>query len=199
MLTSFIAFIFVIGVLVFVHELGHFLAARRIGVRVLTFSLGFGPKVAKFRRGDTEYCISAIPLGGYVKMAGENPDDQRTGADDESGVLAGQEPLRRAYCCCLCTQCATAASAVCAWARCSCWRRVWVVVRLLAFGTVHVMVLGWSLETLRVAGRCRGPRNGKLPTASARPLYDDMAGQFGLALGIRIRPKICLINAAFHM
>ena len=83
MLTSFIAFIFVIGVLVFVHELGHFLAARRIGVRVLTFSLGFGPKVAKFRRGDTEYCISAIPLGGYVKMAGENPDDQRTGADDE--------------------------------------------------------------------------------------------------------------------
>ena len=67
MLTSLIAFIFVIGVLVFVHELGHFLAARRIGVRVLTFSLGFGPKVAKFRRGDTEYCISAIPLGGYVK------------------------------------------------------------------------------------------------------------------------------------
>ena len=83
MLTSLIAFVFVIGVLVFVHELGHFLAARRIGVRVLTFSLGFGPKIASFRRGDTEYCISAIPLGGYVKMAGENPDDQRTGADDE--------------------------------------------------------------------------------------------------------------------
>ena len=83
MLTSLVAFIFVIGVLVFVHELGHFMAARRIGVRVLTFSLGFGPKIVKFRRGDTEFCISAIPLGGYVKMAGENPDDQRTGADDE--------------------------------------------------------------------------------------------------------------------
>jgi regulator of sigma E protease len=83
MLTNLVAFFFVIGVLVFVHELGHFLAARRIGVRVLTFSLGFGPKIAKFRRGDTEYCISAIPLGGYVKMAGDNPDDQRTGADDE--------------------------------------------------------------------------------------------------------------------
>lgn len=83
MLTSLVAFIFVIGVLVFVHELGHFMAARRIGVRVLTFSLGFGPKIAKFHRGDTEFCISAIPLGGYVKMAGENPDDQRTGADDE--------------------------------------------------------------------------------------------------------------------
>jgi len=77
------AFLFVLGVLVFVHELGHFLAARRLGVRVLTFSLGFGPKIAKVRRGDTEYCISAIPLGGYVKMAGENPDDPRTGRPDE--------------------------------------------------------------------------------------------------------------------
>ena len=82
-MTSLFAFILVIGVLVFVHELGHFLAARRIGVRVLTFSLGFGPKFLKFRRGDTEYCLSAIPLGGYVKMAGESPDDARTGAADE--------------------------------------------------------------------------------------------------------------------
>jgi regulator of sigma E protease len=77
------AFLFVLGVLVFVHELGHFMAARRLGVRVLTFSLGFGPKIARVRRGDTEYCISAIPLGGYVKMAGENPDDPRTGRPDE--------------------------------------------------------------------------------------------------------------------
>ena len=82
-MTPFLAFIFVLGVLVFVHELGHFLAARRIGVRVLTFSLGFGPKLLIFKRGDTEYCVSAIPLGGYVKMAGENPDDARTGASDE--------------------------------------------------------------------------------------------------------------------
>src|SRR5438034_2535877 len=57
--------------------------AKRLGVRVLTFSLGFGPKLLKFKRGDTEYCISAIPLGGYVKMAGENPEDSRTGAPDE--------------------------------------------------------------------------------------------------------------------
>ena len=57
--------------------------ARRIGVRVLTFSLGFGPKILSFRRGDTEYCISVIPLGGYVKMAGENPEDPQTGAADE--------------------------------------------------------------------------------------------------------------------
>ena len=82
-MTSILAFLFVLGVLIFVHELGHFIMARRIGVRVLTFSLGFGPKLLSFKRGDTEYCISAIPLGGYVKMAGENPEDARTGADDE--------------------------------------------------------------------------------------------------------------------
>ena len=82
-MTTLLAFAFVLGVLVFVHELGHFMMARRIGVRVLTFSLGFGPKLLKFRRGDTEYCVSLIPLGGYVKMAGENPEDSRTGASDE--------------------------------------------------------------------------------------------------------------------
>jgi regulator of sigma E protease len=81
--TSFLAFVFVLGVLVFVHELGHFLAARRIGVRVLTFSLGFGPKLLSFTRGDTEYCVSLVPLGGYVKMAGESAEDNRTGAPDE--------------------------------------------------------------------------------------------------------------------
>jgi regulator of sigma E protease len=81
--TTILAFAFVLGVLVFVHELGHFVMARWHGVRVLTFSLGFGPKLLSVRRGDTEYCLSAFPLGGYVKMAGENPDDQVTGADDE--------------------------------------------------------------------------------------------------------------------
>lgn len=82
-MTTLFAFLFVLGVLVFIHELGHFLLARYNGVKVLTFSLGFGPKILKFQRGDTEYCISIIPLGGYVKMAGENPDDAKTGADDE--------------------------------------------------------------------------------------------------------------------
>ena len=82
-MTTILSFLFVLGVLIFVHELGHFIMARRIGVRVLTFSLGFGPKLLTIKRGDTEYCISAIPLGGYVKMAGENPEDSRTGASDE--------------------------------------------------------------------------------------------------------------------
>jgi len=81
--TYLLAFLFVLGVLIFVHELGHFLAARFHGVRVITFSLGFGPKLLKFTRGATEYCISAVPLGGYVKMAGESPDDPRAGQPDE--------------------------------------------------------------------------------------------------------------------
>jgi regulator of sigma E protease len=81
--TTILAFAFVLGVLVFVHELGHFMMARWHGVRVLVFSLGFGPMLLKVRRGDTEYALSAIPLGGYVKMAGENPEDPRTGNNDE--------------------------------------------------------------------------------------------------------------------
>jgi len=78
-----IYFLIVIGILVFVHELGHFLMAKKNGVRVEKFSLGMGPKVVGFKKGDTEYVISALPLGGYVKMAGENPDEEPTGAQDE--------------------------------------------------------------------------------------------------------------------
>src|SRR5437667_6682876 len=82
-LQTLLAFVFVLGVLVFVHELGHFLAAKRVGIRVLKFQLGFNPTIASFRRGDTEYGLGALPLGGYVKMAGENPDDVRSGSSDE--------------------------------------------------------------------------------------------------------------------
>jgi regulator of sigma E protease len=71
-------FIVLIGVLVLVHELGHLVWAKYFGVRVLKVSLGFGPRIAGFWRGETEYVISAIPLGGYVRMLGENPwDDVR--------------------------------------------------------------------------------------------------------------------------
>ena len=78
-----IYFLIVIGILVFVHEFGHFIMAKRAGVRVEKFSLGFGPRLAGFKKGDTEYVISALPLGGYVKMAGENPDEEPTGSPDE--------------------------------------------------------------------------------------------------------------------
>jgi regulator of sigma E protease len=69
-------FIVVIGILVFVHEVGHFIFARLMNVRVLKFSLGFGPKLLGKKIGDTEYLISAIPLGGYVKMLGEEPGEE---------------------------------------------------------------------------------------------------------------------------
>jgi regulator of sigma E protease len=82
-MTTILAFLFVLGVLVFVHELGHFLVARWHGVRVHTFSLGFGPKLFSFRRGDTEYCVSVVPLGGYVKLAGENAiEEEPNGTTD---------------------------------------------------------------------------------------------------------------------
>ena len=81
MSTSIIAFVIVLGVLIFFHELGHFLVARLFGVGVEKFSLGFGPKILGKRIGMTEYLLSAIPLGGYVKMVGEEPDEELSAKD----------------------------------------------------------------------------------------------------------------------
>ncbi len=77
-----------ISFLIFIHELGHFIAARKFDVRVETFSIGFGPRLLSFRRGETEYCIAAIPLGGYVKMAGEYEDMSENQAIDPRDLLA---------------------------------------------------------------------------------------------------------------
>ena len=77
------AFIVVLGILVFVHELGHYAVAKLFKVRVEAFSLGFGKRLIGFRRGDTDYRICLLPLGGYVKMAGENPMESRTGDPGE--------------------------------------------------------------------------------------------------------------------
>lgn len=78
---SALAFIIVIGILVFIHEFGHFIAARLCGVGVEVFSLGFGPKIFTKKYGRTVYCICAIPLGGYVKMVGEEPGSEIDPAD----------------------------------------------------------------------------------------------------------------------
>jgi len=75
-----------LSLLVFIHELGHFLAAKYCGVRVLTFSIGFGKKLLKINRNGTDYCISAIPFGGYVAMAGENPEQVRDNRADDFHV-----------------------------------------------------------------------------------------------------------------
>ena len=72
----FLSFLAVLGILIFVHEFGHFIVARRLGVGVTKFSFGFGPKLAGVKRGETEYLISAIPLGGYVKLVGESDEEE---------------------------------------------------------------------------------------------------------------------------
>lgn len=82
-LRDIIAGIIVLGVLVLLHEWGHFIVAKLCGVRVDIFSVGIGPRVWGVKRGATDYRISALPLGGYVKMAGDNPVDGRAGAEDE--------------------------------------------------------------------------------------------------------------------
>src|ERR1051325_2351932 len=81
--SSILGLIIVLGVLIFVHEGGHFLVAKLFRVRVLVFSLGFGKRLFGFRRGGTDYRVSLIPLGGYVRMAGDMPEEGRTGDPDE--------------------------------------------------------------------------------------------------------------------
>ncbi len=78
-MTTVLATIFVLGILIFFHELGHFLVAKKAGIRVEKFSLGFPPTILSKKWGETEYAIGIIPLGGYVKMAGENPFDENKG------------------------------------------------------------------------------------------------------------------------
>src|SRR5256885_12350152 len=73
----------VLGIMIVIHELGHHLVAKFFGVRVEVFSVGFGKRLLGFVRGGTDYRISALPLGGYVKMAGENPMETRTGDPGE--------------------------------------------------------------------------------------------------------------------
>jgi regulator of sigma E protease len=76
-------FLLVLGAMIFVHELGHFLVAKWLGIRVEVFSLGFGTRLFGFKYGDTDYRLSLLPLGGYVKMAGDNIAEEREGAPDE--------------------------------------------------------------------------------------------------------------------
>lgn len=78
-----LSFVFVLGIMIFVHELGHCLMAKFLKIRVQVFSLGFGPRLFGFKSGETDYRVSLIPLGGYVRMSGENYDDELQGEEDE--------------------------------------------------------------------------------------------------------------------
>lgn len=91
------SFILVLGALIFVHELGHFLFAKLFKVRVLKFSLGFGPRILGKTFGETEYVLSAFPLGGFVKMYGENPDEQSASAADKAASYC-YKPVWQRFC-----------------------------------------------------------------------------------------------------
>lgn len=84
---SIVSVVILLGVLIFVHEFGHYLAAKYSGVGVLKFSLGFGPKLVSRKIGETEYLLSAFPLGGYVKLMGESPDDELSPEDEKRAFL----------------------------------------------------------------------------------------------------------------
>jgi regulator of sigma E protease len=89
-----IIFLIVLAVLIFVHELGHFILAKIFGIRVDAFALGFGPKIISWKRGETTYALNMIPFGGYVKIHGENPD-QSTHDNDSHRSLVNKSPIKQ--------------------------------------------------------------------------------------------------------
>jgi regulator of sigma E protease len=93
-MNSIFSFILVLGVLIFVHEFGHFITAKFFGIKVLKFALGFGPKLIGKRYGETEYLLCALPLGGYVKMLGEQPDEE-VSADQKLRSFAAKSIWKR--------------------------------------------------------------------------------------------------------
>src|SRR5262249_61129715 len=88
MLPSILSAIIILGLLIIVHEAGHFLVAKRLGVRVLRFSIGYPPRIAGIRRGETEYVIGATPAGGYLRMLGEELGDEPKSVDLHTFILA---------------------------------------------------------------------------------------------------------------
>ncbi len=149
-----VSFIIVLGVLIFVHELGHFLFAKLFKVRVLKFSLGFGPKVFGRTYGETEYVISAFPLGGFVKMFGENPDEQDVDAGDQQASFAHK----------------------------AVWQRFLIVLAGPVFNLVFAFVLFWFLFMIVGVPDSRdttsiGQVNEKSPAAAAGLLSGDTIEQ----------------------
>ncbi len=94
-MVSVLSAVVVLGILIFVHELGHFLFCKLLGVGVEKFSLGFGPKLVGFRKGETEYLLSALPLGGYVKMLGETDTGEELSEADRLRSFMGKPPIKR--------------------------------------------------------------------------------------------------------
>lgn len=164
-----LSLIVVLAVLIFVHELGHYMAAKSVDIEVQRFSLGFGPRIAGFRRGETEYVISAIPLGGYVKMAGMD-DEEVTGAL-EGGAVERSGPSPRDF------------------ESKPLWARVWVVSAgvimnfLFAF-VVYTLLSGVWGDQLDPTTRVFVPVDAELEGALA-PLAEVPFGARVVAVGDR--------------
>lgn len=90
-----VPFVVVLGIMIFFHELGHFLVAKYFGVKVLKFALGFGPKIVGKQVGETEYSIRYFPLGGFVKMLGEDEETEELSPEDEARSFSNKHPLKR--------------------------------------------------------------------------------------------------------
>ena len=85
-----------LGLLIVIHEWGHFLVAKLSGVGVVTFSVGFGPKLWVRKKGETEYSINALPIGGFVKIFGENPDEENTNGPDSARSFVNKPKWQQA-------------------------------------------------------------------------------------------------------
>ena len=130
-MTALLATIVVLGVLIFVHELGHFWAAKLVDVEVQRFSIGLGPRIWGFTRGETEYVISAIPLGGYVKMGGM--DDEVMERLEGGGTEEPRQPSSRDF------------DAKPIWARAFVLSAGVIMNMVFAFAAYAVVAAGWGI------------------------------------------------------
>jgi regulator of sigma E protease len=133
-----ISAIILLGILIFVHELGHFLFAKLMGVKVLKFSLGFGKKLIAKKYGETEYQIAAFPLGGYVKMFGEESGEEMRLTGDKEEEPATKEDLTRAF----------SAQPV--------WKRFLIVLAGPAFNIFFASVIFAAIFMYSLRSSCKG-------------------------------------------
>ena len=158
-----LATVIVLGVLIFVHELGHFMAAKAVGVEVQRFSIGLGPKVFGYTRGETEYVLSAIPLGGYVKMGGM--DDEVMERLEGPGEGGPRQPSDRDF------------DAKPIWARTLVISAGVIMNMLFAFGVFTFVAAQWGISELATT------RVGRVEADRLPPGTEALAG---LETGARI-------------
>ena len=162
-------FLVVLGVLIAFHELGHFLAARRLGVRVLKFSLGFGPRLFSRTIGETEYLVSALPLGGYVKLFGEESENEK----EKKGVEGDQK-----------SEVLSPEDRACSFSHQPVWKRIVIV----AAGPFFNLLLAYLIFTasLSIGMAMYVPSFGSLMPIVETVLEDSPAEAAGLKRGDRI-------------